>query len=138
MPNPDSTAPGQCDPDLALTDLPLPDEPLPKNPEHGACVQFLGIVRDLEDGRKISGIEYRAYAPMVEAKLAQIAREGAQRLGEHTLKIHHRTGFVPAAEPSVIIRVTTRHRQAAFDICSDYLQRLKSEVPIWKHPRFVD
>jgi molybdopterin synthase catalytic subunit len=138
MPNPEPTTTGDSDPDLALTDQPLADAPPPENPEHGACVQFLGIVRDLEDGRRISGIEYRAYAPMVEAKLAQIAREGAQRLGEHTLKIHHRTGFVPAAEPSVIIRVTTRHSQAAFDICRDYLQRLKTEVPIWKHPRFVE
>jgi molybdopterin synthase catalytic subunit len=138
MPNPESTASNSQNPDLALTDQPLDDGPPPPNPEHGACVQFLGIVRDLEDGRKISGIEYRAYAPMVEAKLAQIAREGAHRLGDHSLKIHHRTGFVPAAEPSVIIRVTTRYSQAAFDICRDYLQQLKTEVPIWKHARFVE
>ena len=101
-------------------------------------MQFYGIVRDCEDGRQITGIDYRAYPPMAEAKLSGIALEGAGLFEEHTLKLHHRIGFVPAAEPSVIIRVTTRHSQAAFDICRHYLRRLKTEIPIWKPPVFAD
>lgn len=75
---------------------------------------------------------------MAEALLAKLAREGAEEFGDHCLKLHHRIGFVPAAEPSVVIRVTTRHSQAAFDICHRYLKRLKTEIPIWKHPIFLD
>jgi len=101
----------------------------PPLPRHGACVQFFGVVRDTEDGRPIEGIDYRAYPKMVEAVMAAMAREGAEEFGDHTVKIHHRVGFVPAAEPSVVIRVTTRHSQAAFDICRRYLHRLKTEIP---------
>lgn len=138
MPNLNSNVSREPEADLALSEQDLANDPPPPNPEHGACVEFLGIVRDLEDGRKILGIEYRAYAPMVEAKLQQMAAEGAAEFAEHRLKIHHRTGFVPAAEPSVVIRVTTPHSQAAFDICRHYLHRLKTEIPIWKHVRFAD
>ena len=138
MPNPESKATREPFFDLALTDQPIASDPPPPNPEHGASVEFLGIVRDLEDGRKIAGIEYRAYPPMVEAKLQQMANEGAAEFTEHRVKIHHRIGFVPAAEPSVVIRVTTPHSQASFDICRHYLQRLKTEIPIWKHVRFAD
>ena len=134
MPIPDS----ESSPDLALTEQPLGNEPAPQNAKHGACVECLGIVRELEDGRKISGIDYEAFPPMVEAKMSQIATEGAEKFEEHTLKLHHRTGFVPVAEPSVVIRVTTRHSQAAFDICRDYLHRLKTEIPIWKQVIYAD
>ena len=138
MPKPPSRADDAPSPDLKLTDQPLDADPPPPTPEHGACVQFYGIVREAEGERKISGIDYRAYPKMVDERMAKIAREGAEAFGEHTLKLHHRVGFVPVAEPSVVIRVTTRHSQAAFDICQSYLNRLKTEIPIWKHPVFID
>ena len=133
-PNTASNNGTRTEPDLALTEHPLLPESAPKNPLHGASVEFLGIVRDLENGDKIAGIDYRAYPPMAEAMLRKIALEGSDRFEEHTVKIHHRTGFVPAAEPSVVIRVTTPHSMAAFEICQHYLKRLKAEIPIWKHP----
>ena len=138
MSNPTQNASSEGFPDLALTDQPLELGAAPANPDHGACVEFLGIVRDLEDGRKISGIDYRAYPPMATSVMEAIASEGREQFEPHSLKLHHRIGFVPAAEPSVVIRVTTTHSQAAFDICRHYLHRLKTEIPIWKHPVFLD
>ena len=125
-------------PDLLLTEDPLSTDSPPTNAQHGASVQFLGIVRELEDGRPIRGIDYQCYAPMAESKLAQIAAEGAARFPEHHLKLHHRLGFVPAGIASVTICVTTPHSQAAFDICREYLHRLKTELPIWKNVVFAD
>jgi molybdopterin synthase catalytic subunit len=133
-PNPEPVRAGARHADLALTDQPLSIDPPPATRQHGACIQFYGIVRDAEGTRQITGIDYRAYPPMAEAKLRDIAQEGEEIFEEHTLKLHHRIGLVPVAEPSVIIRVTTRHSQAAFDICQHYLRRLKTEIPIWKHP----
>ena len=134
MPNAKRIAPPTQTADLALTDQPLEADPPPSSPSHGACVQFFGMVRELEDGRELLGIDYRAYAPMAEAMLTKIARDGAREFGEHRLKLHHRIGFVPVSEPSIVIRVTTPHSQEAFDICRCYLHRLKTEIPIWKHP----
>src|SRR6266498_3887104 len=41
----------------------------------GAAVDFRGIVRGLEDGREIEGIDYEAHRKMAEHQLRQIAEE---------------------------------------------------------------
>jgi len=44
--------------------------------ETGAQVEFLGIVREMEDGKKIPGLFYEAHEPMARAvALAAIATE---------------------------------------------------------------
>ena len=52
--------------------------------------------------------------------------------------IHHRIGFVPAGEASLFVRVTARHRRAAFEGSSQIIERLKQTVPIWKHPVYAN
>ena len=37
-----------------------------------------------------------------------------------------------------IVTEATPHSQAAFDISSDYLHRLKTELPIWKNVVFEE
>ena len=55
----------------------------------------------------------------------------------HLALVHHVIGYVPAGEASIVIRVQTPHSAAAFEICREYLRRIKSTVPIWKKPVFV-
>lgn len=100
----------------------------------GAECQFLGTVRGEEDGRPITGIEYSAYRPMAEAELGRLCERGRREHGPHRVEIQHRLGFVPACEPSVLIRVKTKHSGLSFDLCRWYLQELKTSVPIWKKP----
>lgn len=100
----------------------------------GADVQFLGTVRGEEDGRRISGIEYSAYRPMADKELEKLCGRGQQEHGPHRVEIQHRLGFVPACEPSIVIRVKTRHSAEAFDLCRWYLREVKTSVPIWKKP----
>jgi molybdopterin synthase catalytic subunit len=103
-------------------------------PEEGAEVQFLGVVRGLEAGAIIRGIRYSAYLPMAEKMLAEICAKAAAERGEHEAFIQHRLGFVAAEQPSILIRVRTKHSAAAFDLCRWYLQEIKTHVPIWKEP----
>lgn len=102
----------------------------------GAEVQFLGTVRGLEEGRIIIGIEYSAYAPMAEKMFTELGTRGQQEHGEHRVEIQHRLGFVAACEPSIVIRVKTKHSAEAFEICRWYLKEIKKHVPIWKKPIF--
>jgi molybdopterin synthase catalytic subunit len=102
--------------------------------EEGAEVQFLGAVRGIEDGATIAGIEYSAYLPMAEKMLAELLTRGEAEFGTHRVFIQHRLGFVAAEEPSILIRVQTKHSAAAFDICRWYLKEIKTSVPIWKKP----
>lgn len=106
-------------------------------PEEGAEVQFLGIVRGLEDGRPISGIDYTAYVAMAEKMLAELCERGTRGHGPHRVLVQHRLGWVAAEEASILIRVQTKHSAEAFELCRWYLKEVKSTVPIWKRAVYV-
>ena len=76
----------------------------------GASVDFQGIVRGSEDGRKIDGIDYEAHREMDEHQLQQIAEQAAIEFGLRSVIIHHRIGFVAVGEPSLFTRVCSGHR----------------------------
>jgi molybdopterin synthase catalytic subunit len=107
-------------------------------PDEGAEVQFLGVVRGSEDGKAISGIDYSVYLPMAEKMLRELVERGEREHGPHRVFIQHRLGFVAAEQPSIIIKVRTKHSAEAFDLCRWYLKEIKTCVPIWKRAVFVD
>lgn len=117
---------------------PISDATPDFSPGEGAEVRFLGTVRGIEDGRAISGIDYSAYQPMAEKMLAELIEHGTQEHGPHEVFIQHRLGFVAAEEPSILIRVRSKHSAEAFDLCRWYLQEVKTRVPIWKRPVFTE
>lgn len=122
-----------------LSPEPIPTEATPPfAPGEGAEVRFLGTVRGTEDGRPISGIDYSAYLPMAEKMMAALIEQGRAEHGQHEVFIQHRLGFVGAEEPSIVIRVRSRHSAEAFDLCRWYLKEVKTRVPIWKRPVFAD
>jgi molybdopterin synthase catalytic subunit len=67
--------------------------------------------------------------------LAEIA---LGKFGLTKVIIHHRIGFVPAAEASIVVRVESARRSAAFSASQWIMDELKRTVPIWKHPVFQD
>ena len=103
----------------------------------GAEAQFLGVVRGMEDDKVISGIDYSAYLPMAEKMLQELIDSGQREHGPHRVFIQHRLGFVAAEQPSIIIRVRTKHSAESFDLCRWYLKEIKTSVPIWKKPVFA-
>ena len=115
-----------------LTNSPIADKTPEWNDQFGAETVFWGVVRGIEDGKPITGINYTAYAAMAEKKLCEIGNEASSIFCAHRAKIIHRTGMVYAAEPSVVIRVGCARSSAAFEISQWYLDKLKRVVPIWK------
>ena len=120
--------------EIRLTEQPLDATVAPFSRTEGAVVDFFGVVRTIENERTIDGIEYEAFEPMARRQLGLIADAAGDRYGLVSVIIHHRIGFVPAGEASLFVRVTARHRRAAFDGSSHIIDRLKQVVPIWKHP----
>lgn len=100
--------------------------------EIGACLEFSGIVRELENGKKIPGLFYEAYEPMARAQLENIFQELSVRHPCDEILFIHRLDFVPVGEASLFIRVQSRHRQAALALMAELIDRLKADVPIWK------
>ena len=123
--------------EILITTGPLQSPPNRWNDTTGASVDFWGVVRALEDGRAISGIEYEAHQTMAQHQMQMIAEAAHTefRLSEVTLQ--HRLGFVAAGEASLFLRVASAHREAAFQASSWIVTELKKKVPIWKRPLFV-
>ena len=124
--------------EVSLTDSPL-QLPEPQNdPGAGAIIVFWGAVRASEEGREISGIEYEAHRAMAEHQMRVVAQSAAEKFEVKEIWLRHRLGFVPVAEPSVVVRVASGHRGAAFAASQWIMDELKRVVPIWKHPVFKD
>lgn len=104
----------------------------------GATVLFVGTVRRLSAGRDVVAIDYDAYRPLAERRLATIAAECAAEHPGARLAIVHRLGRLAVGEASVAIAVATPRREAAFGLARRALERLKREVPIWKLERYAD
>ena len=102
----------------------------------GAVVDFCGVVRPMEDGRKIEGIDYDAHRKMAEHQLKRIAEQAADRFGLDLVIVHHRIGFIRVGEPSLFLRVASAHRSEGFRASQWIVDEIKKRVPIWKQPRF--
>src|SRR5262245_24791961 len=105
---------------------------------NGASVLFLGTVRDVNDGRDVSGIEYTAYRSMAELELRRIVEVAAERYDTLDIVTEHRLGVLELGDVSVAIAVAHRHRAAAFDAARFVIEELKRRVPIWKLEHYVD
>lgn len=105
---------------------------------NGASVLFLGTVRDINDGREVSGIEYRAYQEMAARELEAIVREAADRFDTQYLTVEHRIGRLGLGEISVGIAAAHPHRAAAYDASRYVIEEIKRRVPIWKREAYVD
>ncbi|MBN9683874.1 MULTISPECIES: molybdenum cofactor biosynthesis protein [unclassified Corallococcus] len=104
----------------------------------GGLVTFSGAVRDQTKGRRVLRLEYEAYAPMAEAKLAEIGDEVARTWPGTRLAIMHRVGTLVPGELAVVIAAASAHRKEAFLGCEYAIERLKQDVPIWKKEFFED
>jgi molybdopterin synthase catalytic subunit len=125
-----------CEVSLTESALLLPEAN--DDPQAGAVVVFWGAVRGMEGGREITGIEYEAHRSMAEHQMRLVAESAAAKFGAREFIIRHRIGFVPAAQPSVVVRVASGHRGAAFGASQWIMDELKRVVPIWKHPVFKE
>jgi molybdopterin synthase catalytic subunit len=105
---------------------------------HGAVVTFVGRARDMaDDGRKVLGLDYEAYAEMARQVLVEIAAEAGSRW-DATVAVVHRTGVVPIGEAAVAIVTATAHRAAAYEANRYVIEAIKERLPIWKRERFAD
>ncbi|WNG25119.1 molybdopterin converting factor subunit 1 [Cystobacter fuscus] len=104
----------------------------------GGLVTFSGAVRNQTKGRRVVRLEYEAYPPMAEKKLAEIGAEVAERFNGTRLAIVHRVGTLHPGELAVVIAAAAPHRKEAFLGCEHAIERLKQDVPIWKKEFFED
>src|SRR5690349_25072311 len=87
------------------------------DPHAGACVTFAGWVRDHNEGRAVSALEYEAFAPLAEREGNRILEEARAKFEVLRVGCVHRVGALQIGELAVWVGVSAAHRGAAFDAC---------------------
>lgn len=105
---------------------------------NGATLLFVGTVRDVNDGRPVTGIEYSAYRSMAQREMADIVREASERFDTTDIVVEHRLGELTLGDASVAIAVAHPRRGGAYDASRYVIEQLKKRVPIWKLELYVD
>ena len=107
------------------------------DPRAGAVVAFQGVVRDHDDGRTVTLLEYEAHpsaAEVLDAVAAEIAADPAV----YAVAVSHRVGRLEIGDVALVAAVSTAHRAAGFAICARLVDEVKSRLPVWKRQVFAD
>lgn len=102
----------------------------------GAVVAFVGTVRDINEGDDISVLELEHYPGMTEKALEQIRLQAHARWPLQSSLIIHRIGEMQPCDQIVLVAVTSRHREAAFEAAHFIMDFLKTNAPFWKKETF--
>ena len=108
------------------------------SPQYGAISLFIGTVREVNDGRSVTAIEYSVYKSMADAELERILDEAEERFGVSALVVEHRIGLLGLGDVSVAIAAAHAHRAPALDCTRYVIEEIKKRVPIWKKEHYVD
>lgn len=103
-----------------------------KRPGAGGLAAFVGVVRDENDGRAVTRLEYSAYQSMAKREMESIAREIEREMEGTRVCAIHRIGSLVVGDAAVVCAASAPHRAEAFAACRALIDRIKSRVPIWK------
>lgn len=107
--------------------------------EHGAIASFIGVVRNEHFDKGVSHLFYECYEAMATKVLEDLISETVERFDpELQARVFHGVGTMNPSEVSVVIHVSSGHRVAAFDACRHIIERIKEDLPVWKHEFYTD
>ena len=98
----------------------------------GAIVNFIGQVRDINDGDTVQTLTLEHYPGMTERALESIENEAKTRWNISSSLIIHRVGTLKPLDQIVFVAVASAHRGEAFKACEFMMDYLKTQAPFWK------
>jgi molybdopterin synthase catalytic subunit len=104
----------------------------------GGTALFIGTVRDENDGRAVSLLEYEAYPSMARSEMAAIGAELAQEIPGVRLAAVHRIGKLGIGDIAIVCAASAPHRGEAFRACRALIDRIKERVTVWKREHGPD
>jgi molybdopterin synthase catalytic subunit len=102
------------------------------NPAVGAIASFVGLVRDVSYGERVSEMTLEHYPGMTERALEQIVTQAKSRWDIIDVLVVHRIGRLRPLDQIVLVVVTGAHRGEAFAACEFVMDYLKTQAPFWK------
>ena len=108
------------------------------NPAIGAIASFIGLVRDVNAGDRVSELTLEHYPGMTEKALDKIVAEAKSRWDVIDVLVVHRVGVLRPTDQIVLVVVAGAHRGEAFAACEFLMDYLKTQAPFWKKERTPD
>jgi len=109
-----------------------------ENPAAGGCVTFEGWVRNHNEARAVTRLDYQAFAPLAEDEGEAILAEATSRFALRAARCVHRVGALAIGDMAVWVGASADHRDAAFAACRWIIDEVKRRVPIWKNEHYAD
>ena len=99
---------------------------------------FVGTVRDMAGGRRITAMALEHYPGMTERAMTAIAEQAEGRWQLLGCTLVHRVGRLLPGANIVLVLAAAAHRQAALDATAFLIDWLKTRAPFWKKEAFED
>lgn len=105
----------------------------------GAEILFIGTVRNTNEGRSVSGVHYDGHIILGEKILRGLCEEAQLKWGDDlNFWVEHRLGTLKLGEASVVINVTSPHRDAAYMASRYVIEQIKVRLPVWKEEIYCE
>jgi molybdopterin synthase catalytic subunit len=98
----------------------------------GALASFTGLVRDANDGTRVSAMTLEHYPGMTQKALEDICAQAHSRWDLIDTLVIHRVGALKPGDRIVLVGVASAHRGDAFAACEFIMDYLKTRAPFWK------
>ena len=107
-------------------------------PSAGGISLFVGVVRNENQGKSVTRLEYQAYASMARKELSALMEEIEGEIEGLRLACTHRVGSLAVGDKAVVCAASAPHRAEAIEGCRRLIDRLKQRIPIWKREHAED
>jgi molybdopterin synthase catalytic subunit len=105
----------------------------------GAEILFIGTVRNKNEGRPVSAVYYDGHLILGEKVLREICVEAQSQWGmDINFFVGHRLGLLAVGVSSLIIHVTSPHREGAYQSSRYVIEQIKLRLPVWKEEKYCD
>jgi molybdopterin synthase catalytic subunit len=98
----------------------------------GGIALFVGSVRNENENRPVTLLEYEAYPSMAIKEMQAIVEELEAEIVGARCAVLHRIGKLTVGDVAVVCAASAPHRDEAFRACRALIDRIKERVPIWK------
>lgn len=102
----------------------------------GCTELFVGTTRDNFGGKPVKELQYTSYEPRALQTMLSICKAVLLKHSLTSIAMIHRLGVVPIGEESILITVSSPHRQAAWRAGEEALEECKEKVEVWKKEEF--
>jgi molybdopterin synthase catalytic subunit len=103
-----------------------------RDPACGGYAAFEGWVRDHNDGRRVTRLEYEAFEALALREGERVLAEACGKFGVRQALCVHRVGALELGAIAVWVGAAAAHRDEAFRACRYIIDEVKHRLPIWK------